>query len=213
MGYIYKIVNDINNKIYVGKTYNDLQLRFQQHIQAAKKENIKNRPLYKAINKYGKEHFSIILIETCADFLLEEREKFWIQYYNSYNNGYNATLGGDGKILFDHEAIKNRLLFYPYPTDVANEFGCSPDLVRNIAKQNNILIKNKGNETFESNKKPIKQYDKNNQFIQIFSSTVEAAEWCFKNKKCKTLNSGVRGHISEAANGKRKTAYGYIWKY
>ena len=213
MGYIYKITNDINNKIYIGKTCNSLNIRFQQHLLAAKKDGIKNRPLYKAINKYGQQHFHISLVEECSDTQLEIREQYWINYYNSYHNGYNATLGGDGKILYDHDKIKHRLLFYPYPKDVANEFGCSVDLVRAIAKQYNIPIKNKGSENFETNKKIIKQYTKDNKFIQSFSSTVEAAEWCFKNKKCKTLNSGVRGHIADVANGKRKTAYGYIWKY
>ena len=59
----------------------------------------------------------------------------------------------------------------------------------------------------------ITAYTKNGDLIQSFNSTTEAAKWCFDNGKCATLNSGVRGHIADAANGKRKSAYGYIWKY
>lgn len=47
------------------------------------------------MNKYGPEHFHIELIEETDN--PEERERYWIQYYGSYHNGYNATLGGDGK--------------------------------------------------------------------------------------------------------------------
>lgn len=55
------------------------------------------RPLYKAIAKYGMENFSIETIEEVEDDFLGEREIYWINYYNSYSKGYNATLGGDGK--------------------------------------------------------------------------------------------------------------------
>ena len=91
MGYIYKIVNDINNKIYIGKTEFNIQKRFEEHIRDSQKEH-KNRPLYNAMNKYGIQHFKIELIEECNN--LEEREKYWISFYDSYKNGYNATLGG-----------------------------------------------------------------------------------------------------------------------
>lgn len=66
----------------------------------------------------------------------------------------------------------------------------------------------------EKTAKKISAYTKTtHEYVASFSSTVEAAKWCFENKKCSTLNSGVRAHISEAANGKRKSAYTYIWKY
>ena len=61
--------------------------------------------------------------------------------------------------------------------------------------------------------KKISAYTKDNVFVKSFDSTVSAAEWCFENGKTKSLNSGVRSHISETANGKRKSAYGYKWKY
>ena len=63
MSFIYKITNDINDKIYVGKTNLSLQERFLQHCRDSQKESILNRPLYKAMNKYGVNHFQIELIE------------------------------------------------------------------------------------------------------------------------------------------------------
>ena len=209
MSYIYKITNDINNKIYIGKTAFSIQKRFQEHCQDAFRERCEKRPLYAAMQKYGIEHFSIEQIEECSDDIAADREAYWIGVYKAYSTGYNATLGGDGKFLYDHEAIANRLKEHPYSFDVAAEFGCCIDIVRNIANQYNISLLAHN----ERNKKFITAYTKKGDKVQDFESTVEAAQWCFDNGKCPTLNSGVRGHIADAANGKRKTAYGYLWKY
>ena len=87
-------------------------------------------------------------------------------------------------------------------------------IVYSIAKDNQVKLKNKGQKNFKLTlQKPIIQLTKNNEVINEFPSVTEAAKWCFENNLCITLNSGVRSHIAEAANGKRKTAYGFIWKY
>jgi hypothetical protein len=55
------------------------------------------------MRKYGIEHFHISLIEeTCQP---EERERYWIEYFSSFKNGYNATHGGDGKSYLDYNLI------------------------------------------------------------------------------------------------------------
>lgn len=213
MGHIYKITNDINEKIYIGKTVFSIEKRFKEHCRDSQKQELNNRLLYNAMKKYGIEHFSISEIEECDNNVLANREQYWINFYNSYENGYNATLGGDGKILYDHDAILLRLMECPYPKEIAREFNCSVDIVREIGHLHNINLKNHGQEKLKESSKTIYQYTKDNKLLNIFSSTVEAAEWCFNNQKCKTLNSGVRSHIAECANEKRKSAYGYIWKY
>ena len=93
--YIYKIVNTINNKVYIGKTY-DIGKRFNTHIKNAK--NKLNRRLYDAINKYGIENFIIEKVEECDESNVNNREIYWINFYNSTNKnfGYNMTRGGDG---------------------------------------------------------------------------------------------------------------------
>lgn len=209
MSYIYKITNDINDKVYIGKTAFSIQKRFQEHCLDAFRERCEKRPLYAAMRKYGIEHFFIEEIEQCDDALAADREAYWIGVYEAYSKGYNATLGGDGKFLYDHEAIAKRLKEHPYSFDIAKEFGCCIDIVRDIARQNHIELFSHS----EYSKKCISAYTKNGDEIQSFESTVAAAEWCFNNGKCKTLNSGVRSHIADAANGKRKTAYSYIWRY
>ena len=56
-GFIYKITNKVNNKIYIGKTMTSIEKRFQEHIRESRKERAENRPLYRAIRKYGKREF------------------------------------------------------------------------------------------------------------------------------------------------------------
>ena len=163
MAYIYQITNDINGKIYIGKTEFSIEKRFKEHCQDAFRERNEHRPLYAAMRKYGIEHFSISLIEKTDN--PEEREMYWINYYSSYSKGYNATIGGDGKQLFNHQQIKERLIEHPYRIDVAQEFNCSTDLVSKIAKNNNILLKNRGQENFSGKGKKISQYTKKGEFI------------------------------------------------
>lgn len=55
------------------------------------------------MRKYGIEHFRISLIE--ETYQPEERERYWIEYFGSFKNGYNATQGGDGKSYLDYNLI------------------------------------------------------------------------------------------------------------
>ena len=103
MGFIYKITNDINDKVYIGKTIRTLPIRWREHLSDYKEiQETDNRPLYSSMLKYGVNHFTIYEVEECPDELLNEREKFWIAFYDSYENGYNATKGGDGGVGRPH---------------------------------------------------------------------------------------------------------------
>lgn len=97
MAYIYKITNTINNKCYIGKTERTIKERWQEHRKQAKKLDL---PLYRALNKYGIENFSIEEIEQCTSDIVDEREIYWINFYNSCKTGYNCTLGGEGGLLY-----------------------------------------------------------------------------------------------------------------
>ena len=97
---IYKITNNINGKVYIGQTRQNLSSRYAQHLQRA--NSGVNTQLYIAMRKYGTMNFTISVVEEIDDSIdnpketLDEREKYWIDYYQSYgDNGYNSTLGGD----------------------------------------------------------------------------------------------------------------------
>lgn len=100
---IYKWENRINHKCYIGQSV-DLNKRLAHHFSNLKTKRYDN-PLYRAVCKYGLENFDVTIIEVLevSDDLklrLDEREKYYIQKYNSYGKtGYNQTLGGDGGIL------------------------------------------------------------------------------------------------------------------
>lgn len=103
---IYKIENKINQNVYIGQS-NNIEMRWKQH-----KINIKNgsQTIYKAIRKYGIENFDFSILEECPLEKLDEREKYWIEYYNSYEKGYNENLGGQGVRLFTQEFIDQVIL-------------------------------------------------------------------------------------------------------
>lgn len=58
------------------------------------------------MKKYGIDIFTIEKIEECSDEIVNEREQYWINFYNTYIDGYNCTLGGEGtSIKIDEDEI------------------------------------------------------------------------------------------------------------
>lgn len=85
---IYKITKKENGKSYIGQS-NDIERRFSEH-------KIKiDIPIKVAIKKYGTDAFNFEIIEECPLDKLDEREKYWIAFYNTYKEfGYNCNEGG-----------------------------------------------------------------------------------------------------------------------
>lgn len=205
MAYIYKIINDINDKIYIGQTSFSLNKRFQEHISEVKK-NFKNRPLYSAMKKYGIEHFHIELIEETEN--PEEREIYWINYYNSYHNGYNATLGGEGRRFISFNRIY--LLWLENNKcsmrDLARMTNHDEAYLKILFRENNIETKSGTEVIREKFGKKVLQLDKETEEIIREFETVSDAEVFFGKKRGSS-------HIGQVCNGKRKTALGYKWKW
>ena len=90
---IYIIKNDVNSKVYIGQAI-DSKRRFQSHCKPSS-VILNNSLISKAIQKYGKQHFYYEILESQIKNY-NEREKYWIKYYNSLNPfGYNILEGGD----------------------------------------------------------------------------------------------------------------------
>lgn len=209
-GYIYKITNTINQKSYIGKTINSIAERWKEHKNDSKRSYCKDRPLYRAMNKYGIENFTIEQVEEVDIKDLSNREIYWIEHYHTFSNGYNATLGGDGKILYDYELIAELIKKGKTTKEIIQEIGCCQDVVRLVAKKYNLSIN--GNNPFLESKKRVGQFDKNGNFLRAFDSYADAARWLVDNGYLKVNASGVRSHIGDVCKGKRKTAYQFIWK-
>ena len=92
---IYKIKNKINGKLYIGQSVY-IEHRFSEHKRKCK-ENKYNNHFYNALKKHGIENFEFTIIEKCSKQNLNNREQYWIKFYNSNNSqyGYNKTTGGD----------------------------------------------------------------------------------------------------------------------
>lgn len=206
MGYIYCITNLINSKRYVGKTTNTPEERFQEHCKDSKKRKYEKRPLYSAMNKYGIENFKIEELEYIEDdSKLSEREIYWINELGTYGSkGYNASKGGDGKILYDHnEIIELANLGYTLQ-QIADKMHCYKETAYNVLKAHKVKCRN-------GNSKLIAQYDLAGNYIQTFWGSRDASEWVRENGI--TSNKRCDNIISKCCIGDLKTAYGYIWKY
>lgn len=197
MAYIYQIQNDINNKIYIGKTEFSIEKRFKEHCKDAFKESAEKRPLYAAMRKYGIEHFSISLIEETNE--PEERERYWIETCGSFKNGYNATMGGDGKKYLDYSLIIDAYNKVQNIKEVARLLNIDRHHVSKILKEANIKIRS----TNEINCKPVIQIDPiTEEWLKIYPSIKEAE-----------LEHPTGKHISAVCRGKRMTAGGYYWQF
>lgn len=139
-GIIYKITNKVNGKSYIGQTRYTLEFRWRQHIN--KKDNTY---FHNAIRKYGKDNFSIELLEECDISKLNEREIFYIAKFNTFKEGYNLTIGGDGNrcLLLDdkYDEIKSLYLSGFSSNKIATLYNVDKATIIKILKQLGVKIR------------------------------------------------------------------------
>ena len=202
MAYIYQIINDINDKIYIGKTERSIQERWREHCKDYQKRDFEKRPLYSAMKKYGIDHFHIELVEETDEPGI--RERYWIEQKRSFKYGYNATTGGDGSSYLDYDLIIATYQQTGSIIDTSKLCDCHEKSVSHILEANNVDKKTSAEVNIAKNGKIIHQYDLDGNYIRSYNSTHAAADALGK--------SGV-SHIVDVCKGKRKSAYGYKWQY
>ena len=144
-GFIYKITNKLNNKVYIGQTIQKPIERFYQHCAKKCDKYILNMVIHKAIFKYGKDNFTFEVIEEVPKQQLNEREEYWIKYYNSYTDGYNSTKGGQkGNKPFKN--IYNKAIIEQYQQGkslrtIGKMFNIDKATVKSILIRNNIKLR------------------------------------------------------------------------
>ena len=201
MGYIDKITNTLNDKVYIGQTIKTVQKRFTQHKNNSNKEYFSQIVLYKAFNKYGIENFVCEEIEEVPNDKLDEREKYWIEYYDSYFNGYNSTLGGRTTQLYnwDTDDIIEKYMILKSARAVAKEIGCDHSTIDRILNENGV----KRFTPSQQQSKPL--YFKKKDEIHHFETTREAAEWLIENGITKMTNPNlVRQEITNRIRNNKK---------
>lgn len=221
---IYKYENKINHKIYIGQSIR-IQARLKQHLQSAYNKNSKDHklPIHQAILKYGIENFNISILEECSQEKLNEREVYWIKYYNSYKNGYNATEGGNeshihlGKPIELYDFQGNYITEYSNITEAAKALKVSRNTIYSILHGNRLSTKgfqfklkedtNKVIKPYtnkQGGKLPIYQYEKyTTNIIQEWESAAQAAREL-------SLDAST---ITKCLKGRLKSHGGFSWGY
>ena len=139
---IYKITNLINGKIYIGQSIN-IQQRWKAHRARPfyKEGEQYQTPLYRAIRKYGLQNFSFEVIEECFENQLNEKEQYYIEYYDTTNQdkGYNLTKGGQAgsvDVILDDLQVKeiyDLLINSNFTeTEIANKYNVSQRYISGI---------------------------------------------------------------------------------
>lgn len=190
LGKIYKITNHINGKIYVGQTVKSLKERFQKHCWGTTENDSYhlNMAIKKAIKKYGKENFTIELIEEVETAKLDEREIYWISYYDSYNKGYNCTKGGQNGATrptalswqVENEVIEAKYLGFSIK-EIGEVYNIDRTTVHNIFKRHRLKMPSKRNLEDRINIKEFKL------FLNTFP-TMKQIENKFNICKCSVRN-------------------------
>lgn len=109
---IYKYVNNINGKIYIGQSVN-IKRRYCEHLIR------KALPIEKAISKYGIENFTFEILEECKKEELDKKEIYYIEKFQSMEKGYNCSIGGginygenNGRALITEQEVINIRISY-----------------------------------------------------------------------------------------------------
>jgi len=106
-GRIYSITCKVNGKRYIGQTIKNVAERWKNHLQESNAKE--HRPLYRAIKKYGQGMFVVRIIEDDIPInKLSEREVYWIEQFDTYNNGFNLTTGGEESKAI-HQDVKDKI--------------------------------------------------------------------------------------------------------
>ena len=213
---IYKITNQINGKVYIGQSI-DIKKRWQQHKQEATRERYQTK-LYNAIRKYGIENFTFEVIEECTSLELNERETYWIEYYQSYIStiGYNMNTGGDSHFKLPPEKIYNLWdegrsvgeIFEILEDEIAKStirkyLASYPKYSKEESKRREGLLKRKlNNQSDNTNDKVIKQYDLFGNFIKNWISSRQIER-----------ELGIpHSSINNVLSSKNLQSHGYQWK-
>jgi group I intron endonuclease len=102
---IYSIIHKESLKCYIGQS-KDISKRFANYKRLACKGQIK---LYNALLKYGIDAFDFEIIEECKEMDLDNKEKFWINFYKSISNGYNSMEGGRRRMNYSDLSIREKI--------------------------------------------------------------------------------------------------------
>lgn len=209
IGYIYKITNLTNGKIYIGQTAKSIEQRYKEHLFEAFTMNTQ-RPLYKALRRYGSDNFKVECIEETELKNLNERETFYIKEYNCLaicGNGYNVTYGGEGKRV-DYDLIRQLWDSGLCIKEICEEtnfgrYGVNAAL-RNYENYSVAEARRRG-AAFQNTARCryVYQYSADGKFIKQFNSVFDAA------RELQCNPGGIRAALENPGSA----SHGFQWTY
>lgn len=227
---IYSIENIINHKKYIGQSVN-VEHRWYCHRSDLKNKKHDNDYLQKSWNKYGEENFQFRVLEQCPRDMLNEKERYYIDLYNTMNRdyGYNLKSGGQDRNYVTDDikkkiSIANKKYYDEHPeaktqkANAAYKQWQNPDIKAKILGENNgmygkthspevrekISKAQKGRASKHRNTTPVFCVELDRLFVDAVTACNEIG-----------LNKTRAGNIHEVCKGirNRKTVGGYHWKY
>ena len=195
--------------MYVGKTVQNPKRRFNKHKSDAKK--LKHIYLYRSINKYGIENFSFSIIEECDNSILDDREKYWIEKLDTFYNGYNSTLGGDGGLKHskkDHDKWIKLWNEGMTITEIAEITGDEFSIISQTLKEADLDFKKNTQSKITKRIRmakgvPVKQYDLDGNFLKEYETESDAAR----------AIGCASTMITASCKNHSYTAHGYLWRF
>lgn len=149
-GSIYLIKNDVNDKVYIGQTIQQVETRFKQHLRLNKSN--KRQAIFKAIESIGKEHFSYVVLESNIETYseLNKLEEYYISKYDSIiPNGYNLCPGGQRwrrkRLLNEKDKIQVIALYSEGESSrkIAEQFNVSNATILDILHSAEVVMRKK----------------------------------------------------------------------
>lgn len=142
--------------------------RWMAHLKPSTLKQRGTYKLYNAMNKYGKENFVCeVLEENVPIDKLNDREIYYIEKYDSFNNGYNSTKGGDGRILNNQYDIEKIILDYnsgKSTVEIGKEYNVCRTTIARILHAQNVQIRENGRKLTEDMLKDIIELAKENSY-------------------------------------------------
>lgn len=213
MGFIYIIKNIITDKVYIGQTINTIEYRYKQHLRLALGDKAKSK-LYVIMRELGIENFYVEQLIECNDSELNKYEQYYVEQYDSLNNGYNTVYpcSSNGKRpAHDYEdKVIDLYLSGKSFASIAKSVNISTQHANDIILKHNVTrdIKPKGN---GGKAKAIVMYTKDFEPICTFESMLKAYEWIQSNTEFRVTKFGAYAFIDVACqNG--NIAYGHRWQ-
>lgn len=217
---IYKITNIVLNKSYIGQSIH-IEKRWKEH-QWGKG----SADLYADFQKYGIENFTFEILETCSKEELLLREKHWIAFYNTFEDGYNLNDGGDNsrfavaqtkRAIYCYDLNGNFIAEYESLSEAQRETGISNTNISRAARNGGRTLQfmwsyDKVQQMAKYKRKlgkipiitkSVAQYSQSGELINTYNSLKEAGEAV-----------GVdSSSISKVCHQERKSAGGFVWKF